>query len=1146
MATYIKGVTDYIPVLEPFKPDYKFLSDVLTVREDRYDTNFKSLNNLYSKVVYAPLSREDNEDTRQQYANRLSNGLKQISGTDLSLQQNVDVAKGLFKPFFEDKSIVKDLAFTKMYAKEMQTANSYMTDPSEKQRDRYWQIGVQDLKYQMDDFKNGTSQEALSQGMPTYVENPNIYERSFEALKDSELSIKQTTLEGDWIITTKNGTALTRQIVGYEREVKGQDANGNPIYGDKYKLDDNNNPIPIYRNPAAEYLKNTVMKDPIVMRGLLTEAKVISRQFAENPENIQQYGSIENAKKAWADNILQTQTQKDIKELVEKESELTKETIAARNWEEYKKKYKIVPGSPEEEAWLLSQFNQRLAKQNRDAIKSRVMNQKGPTSDLNGLMNKAYSAYMASVMGPKMNAAAIAYSQVDAEQTFEANPFKKMEHQHRYDLNRMAIQHQYDLNKLAAKAAFDIELAKYKNTLENQNTGGNVLGLDNGGVFTEPGGAEISGSLTGVDLDGDDKISKSEMSHVDVLNENSEALVEIGNNLTTPEIGFIETLIKELPKEIQNSKYVNPGGTITYEYYDEGTGQTTTKTEPLTTAWKDLTQTNKTNRAEFDRILKNVSNKYTNIIKTEDGSQLNYDLAALNMQMETASDLHQQYKSVLEGRTRLNNKVEEMNSVYHQVHDYALVKDKEMQNSTSYQGQSNSIPPVLLTQGEIDLLRKGNQWWEVIEMRDNGDIVEPIVDGTGTAVRRFVTKEEYQSIFADMVGLDENERAQLNADTEINKDKHDYDFFLRKKRDYWIPVTGTDKEHITWRYWDDEYVPTTSGNEVMDMEDLDTAWEFNREKALEDGADYYDNLMKNMNSIMGQEDAPEMNLTYNLRGQLIGQPEEGVGEAGYTLYTTTYDVAAPSQVALNQIRSILEATQNLSPQVDGYTFSVGNNMDKTTTQITDGDDGVDNSQNANAKSIYKAIMQDINTGKLDKTDGRPYISTTYVEKAGGPDQETDIAAYNMRVGAEYSNIYKDYFGVGDKFDETAFEEFKKNGITITIPKTADNNPYKSGNQLLSYADLMIKDEGSYNSLPVLNGGEYTIYPNSKGQYIQETTTYLFDETTGGIRANDVTSIVLNVDANQLDALVVNMDMYLMELAKSNVNKKTLWTEKNSK
>ena len=140
MATYIKGVTDYIPVLEPFKPDYKFLSDVLTVRQDRYDTNYKSLNNLYSKVVYAPLSREDNQQKRDQYANQLSNGLKQVTGLDLSLQQNVDVAKGLFKPFFEDKAVIKDMGFTKQYQKQMQQANSFMTSSSDKMRDKYWQI----------------------------------------------------------------------------------------------------------------------------------------------------------------------------------------------------------------------------------------------------------------------------------------------------------------------------------------------------------------------------------------------------------------------------------------------------------------------------------------------------------------------------------------------------------------------------------------------------------------------------------------------------------------------------------------------------------------------------------------------------------------------------------------------------------------------------------------------------------------------------------------------------------------------------------------------------------------------------------------------------------------------------------------------
>ena len=90
MATYLPGVQDYIPNLEPFKPDYKFLSDVLTIRQDRYDTNFKALNNLYNDVINAPLTRDENIERRDQYINKLSEGLKQVAGLDLSLQQNVE------------------------------------------------------------------------------------------------------------------------------------------------------------------------------------------------------------------------------------------------------------------------------------------------------------------------------------------------------------------------------------------------------------------------------------------------------------------------------------------------------------------------------------------------------------------------------------------------------------------------------------------------------------------------------------------------------------------------------------------------------------------------------------------------------------------------------------------------------------------------------------------------------------------------------------------------------------------------------------------------------------------------------------------------------------------------------------------------
>ena len=146
MATYLKGVKDYVPQLETFKPDYKFLSDVLTVRQDRYDSNYKSLNDLYGKVVYADMSREDNKAERDMYANQLSNGLKQVSGMDLSLAQNVDVAKGLFKPFFENKALVHDMTFTKMYQKKMQMANNFMTSGNEEIKERYWGDGVEDLK----------------------------------------------------------------------------------------------------------------------------------------------------------------------------------------------------------------------------------------------------------------------------------------------------------------------------------------------------------------------------------------------------------------------------------------------------------------------------------------------------------------------------------------------------------------------------------------------------------------------------------------------------------------------------------------------------------------------------------------------------------------------------------------------------------------------------------------------------------------------------------------------------------------------------------------------------------------------------------------------------------------------------------------
>ena len=125
MATYLPNVNKYVSKTESFTPNFKFISDALAQRQDRYDTNYRKMNNLYGSVVHADLTRQDNKDIRDNYAKELAPKLQQISGVDFSLQQNVDAAKALFTPFFNDNKMVRDIVFTKRHQSEMQKFQNF-------------------------------------------------------------------------------------------------------------------------------------------------------------------------------------------------------------------------------------------------------------------------------------------------------------------------------------------------------------------------------------------------------------------------------------------------------------------------------------------------------------------------------------------------------------------------------------------------------------------------------------------------------------------------------------------------------------------------------------------------------------------------------------------------------------------------------------------------------------------------------------------------------------------------------------------------------------------------------------------------------------------------------------------------------------
>ena len=1125
MATYLKGVKDYVPQLETFKPDYKFLSDVLSTRQDRYDTNYKSLNDLYSKVVYADMSREDNNVERDTYANQLSNGLKQVSGMDLSLAQNVDVAKGLFKPFFENKALVKDMTFTKMYQNENKRVNSMMTSSNDDFRERFWQDGATDLRFQMDEYKNATADNALAMGMPKYVENPNLYKRAFEALKGSDLSIKQTTLEGDWIVTTKNGTALTRQLVGYERNQDGS-----------IKLGENKKPIGIYKNPAAEYLRETVMRDPIVINGYRVQARNRARQFANNEENIQTYGSVDAASQAWANNMIQKQNAKDIKALAEQNTSISQEENAVANWETYKKNNGIVPGTAEDEVFLKKIASLNVAKQTRKLTTERIKKAKSPTSDLNQLMNKAYGQYMASVMGPLMTKAAVAYSQVDAEQTFEANPFKKMQLQHKYDLAKMSIKHGYDMKKMYAKAKLEA------NMMGPAGIGGDGIF----GVRSKDVGSEMTGSP---DVKTTDYNLQAQRDWLKKIHGNEQEL--------------ITDILKLAPGSFKDTGWISESGAeMTYNVYNPDTKQTQQKTASLQTAFIDLAKPE--NEAEFNRIYTDVVNKFQ-AISDVNGSKIYSEIPELNNDPKAAIQLQANLNKNTELKALFTNNVEQMQKAYAEALEFG--------ESTGQFTIESDVPVPLLTERQIAMLKDGRTNEEakkgtldkatprLLEMRKmlgesyKGDKYQNL-DNTK---KRILSKEEYVDLYVSVMKLPPEQRAQLEA-PNASRSPGDYRFLVSEPGVIYNDYTTAGKY---WNYRGSgsssasfaspttgigvstgSYTPGDSGGQK---------WRFSEAKARKDAAEIYDGtaekdeigdykrgddgILGSLNAIMASpESGGKYGLPgYNLRAAMIGQDYEGTGQAALREYSVTYDHFNKSPEALNQLNNIANAVSIAPPQ--NVLFGIGDDRMKS---ISDWKDGDNLEERKKAQNIYERFIMDMNTqyGKNNDRDKRPVITTSYVERIGGPDTDAEYAGYTLVPGSGFGTKFKSTFGDTDQ-GKKDFETFLSEGISVAIPSKYDNNEYKSSNQTLSASDIIIQQSNQLLQ-EVPGGGQFSIYKNAGGQYEMQSTNYGFNPSTGNIEPDMPYTQTLGIDKSQLDELVVTINQRLSQLSQSNINAQQTW------
>jgi hypothetical protein len=434
MATYVPGAETYLPDIKPFTPDYKFLSAVLDTRQDRYNTNWKATNDLYNKVVYADLSRTDTKEQRDQYINQLAPSLEKISGLDLSLAQNVDSAKAVFAPFFEDDLIVSDIMHTTNYKNEMGYADRLMGNADDDLRGNYSADGVRGLQYHMDDFINASADKAIKMGLPKFVENANIMKMSQKILGEMKPPLKMRvdhfapnpngTINSDWVITEQNGNLVT--------------------------------------GAALQYIQKALLGDPRIQRHYQNQAFVRGRDFAAEGMANGMFATKEEGQAAWASETIsriekqnEYYLKKDIKALAKAED------VNVR-WDNYKADNGIVPGSDDDKAMQGEMSSYEATKAALDAKFKIQEISKSPVKDFEGTLNKAYNLLMHNNISKEMQAAAEEYGARDYEYTMKVNELAKQRYQFQFDMSKIAAQGQNAKELAMLKGRIDYDLAKAK------------------------------------------------------------------------------------------------------------------------------------------------------------------------------------------------------------------------------------------------------------------------------------------------------------------------------------------------------------------------------------------------------------------------------------------------------------------------------------------------------------------------------------------------------------------------------------------------------------------------------------------------------------------------------------------------------------
>jgi hypothetical protein len=241
MATYIQGITDYIPKLQPFQPDFNFFQKTLEAKQQQYDAGYNKISALYGDLLNSDLLRQPNIDRRNEFFTDVDNEIKRLSGVDLSLQENVQQAKSVFQPLIDNQYFRKDLVFTKSYRKAKAKGENLRNKPDPKSEVKWWAEGDRALDYQAEDFSKSGDEESLGYSSNLrYVPAVDVISKLFQFGKDNDINPDALTRSGGYLITTTNGMQAIPKLQSVFSNVLASDPRVKEMFATQAYLDRKN------------------------------------------------------------------------------------------------------------------------------------------------------------------------------------------------------------------------------------------------------------------------------------------------------------------------------------------------------------------------------------------------------------------------------------------------------------------------------------------------------------------------------------------------------------------------------------------------------------------------------------------------------------------------------------------------------------------------------------------------------------------------------------------------------------------------------------------------------------------------------------------------------------------------------------------